>query len=395
VRGNDFDNRDFTDRVGDRQTFVEQRLRLDLRARASERAYGFVQIQDSRIWGEENPTDGDLATLSTGGDIHLHQAYFHVDELLGLRGLRLRAGRMELAYGSERLVGAEDWGNVGRSFNTVWTSLAPNPAYQLDLFAAKVVERDDRATDNPDNDTDFYGAYASFHPSGPGDWDAWFLYRRDVDPDLAATNAGRREELYTSGGRVYGEAGGWSFDAEASAQWGHVPVLPAGDSVHVAGDHRAGMLAATLGYRGGGPLTPHFTLGYERASGDSDPGDLESRAWIDLYPTRHDYLGFMDLLSRSNLTDFHGGLSLEATDRVHLAGAYHLFRLTESPESRKLGSELDVTLRFEDSDAWSVTLGYSAFFAGEVLDEVVTGTDPAAAGADGARYVYLVTSFGW
>ncbi|MGL1386193.1 alginate export family protein, partial [Vibrio parahaemolyticus] len=53
-------------------------------------------------------------------------------------GWNFRAGRQELIYGEERLVGASNWGNVGRSFDAARLSYMTKSA-RLDWFGGTVV----------------------------------------------------------------------------------------------------------------------------------------------------------------------------------------------------------------------------------------------------------------
>jgi len=49
-------NADFDSRLGDAQAFVTQRLRLGVRWEFQQNLEALVQLQDSRLWGEEGST---------------------------------------------------------------------------------------------------------------------------------------------------------------------------------------------------------------------------------------------------------------------------------------------------------------------------------------------------
>lgn len=396
LRGNNFNNFDFTSSIGDRQNFVEQRLRLDLSAHANEHSYGFFQIQDSRIWGQENLNDLDNSTLSSTEGLDLHQAYFHVGNLFSKPGFGITAGRMAKTYGSGRIIGVEDWDNVGRSFNGIEFEVSTNSFYTIDAFYFKVNERDDAGTDNADNDTDLYGAFSSFHPGESLLWQAWFFYNRDVDPALAAaTNDARREQLFTAGLRLKGTGGRWFLDAEGSLQWGDVPLFDAADSLYHRADHNAYAIATKVGFQGSGPWSPIFSFGYDRGSGDEDDTDMRSKTWIHLYPTLHESYGYMDLVNWPNVTDLHAHCKLTPIGRASFGADYHRFSLTESSGAKDLGAELDFTLEFVYSESWMILAGYSIFFPGEVVDALAAAANPGVTSADDSQYFYLLTSFGW
>jgi hypothetical protein len=102
------DNKDFNSDLPS-NNFTELRTRLGLKFSPTENIEGFVQIQDSRIYGTEPNT------LTSTDNIDLHQAYFNVNKLFDLP-FNLKLGRMELSYGPQRLIGAVGWHNVGQQF---------------------------------------------------------------------------------------------------------------------------------------------------------------------------------------------------------------------------------------------------------------------------------------
>lgn len=113
-------NADFDSRLGDEQIFVLQRLRLGLHWNFPNQLAAFVQMQDSRLWGEEGSTTQPL------NNTDVHQAYFEMQRLAG-KPLHVRLGRQEMKFGSQRLVGVNDWNNVGRAFDGVRFTLAKPP----------------------------------------------------------------------------------------------------------------------------------------------------------------------------------------------------------------------------------------------------------------------------
>src|SRR5262245_8964535 len=93
-----------------RQGFM--RLRLGFNVDIKEDYRVFVQAQDSREAGVE------ASTASNEKNIDLHQGFLEIRKM-GAKGLGLVAGRQELKYGDERMIGAYGWNNVGRSFDGV------------------------------------------------------------------------------------------------------------------------------------------------------------------------------------------------------------------------------------------------------------------------------------
>ncbi len=125
-------NKDFNNDISS-NNFTELRTRLGLKFSPIENVVGFVQLQDSRVYGTEPNT------LTSIDNIDLHQAYFNVNKLFDLP-LNLTLGRLELNYGPQRLIGAVGWHNVGRSFDGGVLQLNTEKV-DVDFFSAKTSEK--------------------------------------------------------------------------------------------------------------------------------------------------------------------------------------------------------------------------------------------------------------
>ena len=125
------DNKDFNSSTG-ANSFTELRSRLGVNFSVSKTLSGFVQIQDSRLFGSEP------STLSDTKNLDLHQAYFNITKIFKLP-FNLKIGRMELSYGSQRLIGAVGWHNVGRSFDGSVLKLVTK-SVDVDFIAARTNE---------------------------------------------------------------------------------------------------------------------------------------------------------------------------------------------------------------------------------------------------------------
>ncbi|HEX7979775.1 MAG TPA: alginate export family protein, partial [Gemmatimonadaceae bacterium] len=74
-----------------------------------------LQLQDSRVLG----TETNSRVASTVDQFDLHQGYLQLAGAWRASDLALRAGRQEIIFGNERLVGASNWTNSGRTFDGV------------------------------------------------------------------------------------------------------------------------------------------------------------------------------------------------------------------------------------------------------------------------------------
>ncbi len=151
-------------------------------------------------------------------NIDLHQAYVSIGNLKEFP-LSLKVGRQELSYGEERLVGAFDWNNIGRTFDAVklrWQ----NEWFGAEFFTSHVVVPEDDRFD-VDNDQDlFSGVYATSLKIPKTILDVYFLARDASRQALAAEPSPQfpqpsARDIYTAGGRLKskpGELGNWDYD---------------------------------------------------------------------------------------------------------------------------------------------------------------------------------------
>ena len=78
--------------------------------------------------GQNSSSTGDKRNPNpqSDGPVDLHQGYVRLGGTKDLP-LSLKVGRQELSYGDERLVGAFDWDNMGRVFDTGKAALRAEP----------------------------------------------------------------------------------------------------------------------------------------------------------------------------------------------------------------------------------------------------------------------------
>ena len=88
------------------------RTRLNVSFEPTNDVTALVQIQDSRLFGGEDPRQGRGTLDGTADALDFHQAYFAVNNLFK-SNVRLKVGRQEMAYGNESLIGVAGWSNIG------------------------------------------------------------------------------------------------------------------------------------------------------------------------------------------------------------------------------------------------------------------------------------------
>jgi hypothetical protein len=358
--------------VGDDNDRVEQRIRLNLDARILDRLRAFVQLQDSRIWGEEGNVLADTE------QVDLHQAYVDVEKVL-CRPITLRVGRQELSYGDQRMISPLDWSNVGRSWDGVraWYS---GSRFQLDAFVTDVKEAVNGLTDD---DQIFGGVYGSYTGIEAHWIDAYFLFRHDHDGTFASEGGepGDREDAYV-GARIKGSRCGFDYTGEAAYQFGDV----AGDDVSAFGT------AVTAGYTFGTEWSPRIGAEWTFGSGDEDPLDGEIGTFDPPYPFGHMYQGWMDIFAWKNGHDLALHLSAKPARDWTVGASLHHFLLDEASDAwygasgrvirrdptgsagNTLGQEIDLYAKWAVNPKLTLFFGYSHFFAGEFVED--TGPNP-------------------
>ncbi len=338
------------------------RTRLGVGVRPQPHVRAFVQVQDARLFGGEDPALGHGTLDGSADGLDLHQAYLAVDSLFG-SGVGLTLGRQELAYGNERLVGAVGWGNVGRAFDAVAVRLRRGRV-AADVFAAELVSPVGRGGAER-----LVGLYATAALGAGHALDAFAFYDGDAERLAAGLDAGaRRLARVTPGLRAHGTSGRFDYDVEAVVQRGR---LASGDSA-ARRPARASLVSAAAGWTAGPARSLRLGAGYTRLSGDGDPSDGTAGTFHTLFATNHKFYGFMDylpgLLTDRGLQDGWGSVGV-AVGGLLLSADLHHFAAAAGPPGvpGTFGQEADLTAVYRHSPALVVTAGASAFRPGAAV----------------------------
>lgn len=397
IRPEGRDNADFNSDIDDTDFFVGQRTRLGVSATFKGHYRGVLQIQDVRNWGEEAKPG------SNEKNVDLYEGYLELFDLPG--HMTVRIGRQELKYGNERLVGAFNWSNGGRTFDALLVRFAPEKV-KLDLFAAQYGRRKNVAfldasgnpvTDdqgNPRSDPLTYdallGAYATLGFLPHTDLELYFFHRADGTNETTD----QTRQISSPGLRVNGKIKGFSYTLEGATQFGDNRGM----------DHSAYALAVVLGYTLPAATSPYARIEYDMASGDDDPTDAKSKEFDNFFPTNHGHYGFIDYIGWRNMQDIHATVGLHPMERLNLRLDYHNLALMEvkgrwsnaggktivgadasRSGSKYLGDEIDFTLIYKSKPKFSTLLGYSVFLPGSFAK--------ANRGSDASSFGYLMLDF--
>lgn len=359
------DNKDFNSNLSS-VNFSELRTRLGLSFAPIENVTGFVQLQDSRIYGTEPNT------LTGIDNIDLHQAYFNINKLFSLP-LNLKLGRMELSYGPQRLIGAVGWHNVGRSFDGGILQLVTEKL-DVDLFSAKITENFEPGDTN---DFSIIGAYGNIKIS-----EKYKIQPFVIGEILSGTNLNR----YTLGLYINGNVGNLSHEIEGAYQLG---------SMSKEVDISAFMFALNLNYTFNSKVKPVIGLGLDYLSGDDGQDSENYKVFNTLYATNHKYYGFMDYFINIpantynlGLMDTHIKAELSPFEKFSAALVLHLFNanadfiLEGGKTSTSFGSEIDLTINYNYNSAVKFHGGFSFFSPGDIFKQIK--------GEDTSTWAYLM-----
>ena len=136
-------------------SYFLSRLRINAVVTPSRLFSATVQLQDARVAQKEvGPT-----TPPFRGPLDLRMAYADIGDVQ--KGVvSVRAGRQELAFGEQRLIGHLNWTNTARSFDGARATIRRG-GYQVDVFGASVVRIEADSFDESGNGNRLGGAYGS------------------------------------------------------------------------------------------------------------------------------------------------------------------------------------------------------------------------------------------
>lgn len=325
-----------------------------------------------------------------GGDttedpaLGLHEGFMKVKG----SGWSLEAGRFEMAYGDELVIGPVGWNHIGRAFDGArFRKMLPKDAW-VDVFATQLDEGTATGLTGDElaaGDRYFMGVYA-----GLGnlimkglELDAYLFDVRSPTwsvtvSDVTATQNGGDE--LTLGLRAKGKASLVDYRLEAGYQLGSTPIV--GNDTTPLG--RAGMQAdAELGVNL--EVLKGLRVGLEGfyASGDNTDTTDINEAWNPLFPTAHKWLGLMDFVdSKGGRSNIMGGafhLKLGILEPLSLVLDAHSFsrpvpQADGSVDRPRGGMELDTGLIYKLGKQVSFRCAYDLFMK---VEEDKASTDEA------------------
>ncbi len=422
LRGEYINNADFNGNANDNTDFWDQRVRLTTNVKATDDTTIKITLQDSRRWGAAQAAAGGPALTDTGNNnVDLHESFVNVENLFGAP-VSLKAGRQELNYGDQRLVGAFGWNNNGRSFDALKFTYKSEQV-DVDLFTSKI---DENTTTN--RDQDFYGIYATVKAIPNNTLDVYILGVRDANQAAPANNnafgwgttlgntaitggINKTQVLYTYGVRLKGAVEAIDYTLEVPMQRGRVDTATKKYKVN------AYAAAIKAGYTLPTPVKVRVGIEYDYASGDKDNANDTIKTFFNLFPTNHGKFGIMDEQGWRNVKAWNINAKADVLSNLSVSLAYYNFKLAQkldhwydasqwnnSPTAgirltpatntkSDIGSEIDIVADYKYNNSVSAQLGLGRFNAGSYIKDQVTATAGTKIGDQDYAYLQLTANF--
>ena len=351
------------------------RLRLNATVTPSKQLSFQAQVQDARVAKKTvGPTGAPFKA-----PIDLRMGFADVGSSTG--PLTVRAGRQELVYGEQRLIGHVSWLNAARTFDGVKTTVRTK-TFAVDVFAASVVRILDGEFDKSGNGNRFAGVYGTTTKLIPGATvEPYVLFKRDVNLRAEAGGLGTLKQT-TTGVRVAGKLPArLDYGVEMALQRGSLGT----DTISAWAGHW--QLRESLP----GPGAVKLTGEYNFASGDHDPADNVRGTFDQLYPTPHDKYGLADQIGWKNVhharagfeitplkglpftTNYHSWWLAEANDAIYNAGSAVLARVATGAADRHVGQEIDFQVSRALTPQLQAAAGYAHIVPGAFLKAATPG----------------------
>jgi len=314
--------------------------------------------------------------------MYVHQGFFDLGVWKsGRDSLTLRAGRQEVALGSENFISTRDGRNIRRSFDGARLTWVKGD-WTVDLLALKpVLDNSGYFDDPPTHTSSFWSAYAvhPFKVLPGGNIDLYYmgLDNRAVLFDGKGTG---REQRETIGTRIWGTTPHWDYTWEPTFQWGSFR----SDNI------RAWAISTETGYRiGSAPLSPRFGLRGMAFSGDQNPSGRTLGTFNSIYE-KGPYFSYAELFARRNLIAMQHSAELKLRKSVSLTfNPAFFWRESTSDGLYSIGNAVIVSglnskgryittqastqlqWRMTRNLTWFTELGH--FFPGEFLKQATPG----------------------
>jgi hypothetical protein len=287
---------------GNGQAYLLSRDYEGLQVRPTKFLTGYIQSIDTHAFGM--PPNEIAANMRDVFDCR--QAYLEFHKNVENAPVELYAGRFELKYGGERLVGISDWTNNSRSWDGFLGRVGDKN--RLDLFATSVVAVTPVALDKHGAGLTFFGAAGSIGTWVPHIAIEPFVYVKSFPRVESQQGLFGVETIATPGVEAAGTLpNGFNFDGLVAWQRGSY----SNDSIAASADYiKAGYISQKVYWK------PRLMGEYDYASGNSRQNLFTINTFDQQYPSNHNAFGLTDLFGFQNIKQERINLDLTPVKHV-------------------------------------------------------------------------------
>jgi hypothetical protein len=353
---------------GNAQVYELTRIRGAMQIRPANWLTAYVQFHDTHAL--ELPLKFTASNMRDNFDFRQAYVDFHI------KPVSVFAGRQELKFGDERLVGIRDWTNNSRTFDGFDARIGEKN--RVDLFSASVVTIHPTALDMHAGGLNFHGAYGSINTWVPHTTIEPYVFVKAMPRVQSQQKLFGTETEVTPGLRFSNNApAGFDYIVEGAINRGSY----SNDSIHAGAAYaKAGYTAAYM------PWKPRLQGEYDYATGNAHRNTQRISTFDQQYPSSHNAFGLVDLFGWENIRQARVNLSLTplphwtvliqqeflrvATrkDGVYSgSGSEFLKPPTGGFATDGIGRGFDASMKYVYHDYWVVNAGVGHFSPGELM----------------------------
>jgi Alginate export len=351
---------------GQNHLYELTRVRGGAQIRAASWATLYMQFQDAHALA----LSSQYRAANMWDTFDLRQGYVDFHD----KHFRFIAGRQELRYGDERVVGISDWTNVSRTWDGFLVRIGDlKGKNQIDLFTTSVVDIFPRSLDKHGAGLTFHGAIGTIATVVPKTTFQPFLFVRALPRVKSQQGVYGDEVEFTPGILARRETKvGVDYTITATLQRGSY----SNDSIH------AGSAIIKVGYTSTAiPWGPRVGFEYDYATGNAHRNPTRISTNDQLYPSNHNAFGLVDLFGFQNIEQFRGTVDLTPVEHLSLflqAGSLrtattkdNVYNGAGSPlitgplQGSDLGTEFDASAKYPLKKYFIIDVGVGHLFPGQ------------------------------